>query len=1303
MGEGIAAGSFFVAGGALMPDAPSYVVRRADEALYAALRGGELCSVLDTRQVGKSSLLVRAAARLAAEGATVCQLDLSALGSSASLEQWYAGLLYRVAAQIGSEYPDAEAVAWEVWERLGAQGLPPGQRWFAALCAALPDGPEAVYLFVDEIDAVRGLPFRADSFFVGVRECLQRRAALDPCAARLVFCLAGAATPSQILDDVRTTPFNVGRRVELSDFTPEEAAPLAAGFRDTIGADAAQTLLSRVLSWTGGHPYLTQRLCQAAAERGARSRADVDAICGELYLSRKARETDSNLTFARDLLLGGDDEARAARLSLYDRVLRGGGSVPFDPGSPIADALRLAGVVRVTDEGRLAARNRVYASLFDRRWVRENLPDAERRRQRQAVRRGVARASLVWGVLAAAILAALYQSLAAQDAAANLSVAERDRSLLSRTVDELARQKAEQEALTERARLRRRDAEAAAARAKGDLKTIEAREAAARTQLTEVERARREASAALAAALKTSEAARRDSEAARREGAAARRAAARAAERANAADTRATAIYGRTASALSIERGSEFEALEFGLKAVEPDLKAGKEPAPAALQGLADAVNVGIVRRMSLLHPGPVTAAAVSPDGKTILTGTKGHDAYAWNALTGERIRSFQQLQLEESPAERMERMTYSVAFSPDGQRVLVGTDEKLGRDPVSGKLTPYANGVRVPEGHIEVRRIRIWDLNDGREPIPSLPPSRELLIPGASIAIGEFLGGASRLVSSGPREFPWVWDLETMRATEFRKPLADSGGVIVQGIAASADGKRVLTAGRDYGVRLWDVAAGTVLSDDPKLKKYEGLAARFISPNLFVYTTRKDDGNKNDGNKGLVGPTLRAVADDGSLLFQHTLAEVHSGLVFGLDASAATRLIVTGGQDRNLHLWTPGVPGAKPLRTLEAAHADRINEVRFTPDGQQFVATSSDGTASVWALTQPLWATVGNATFLRARLSSDGKAFAMLAGPSTVEVRDAATGRVLWSAEAPTTVQTLALSPDGSFLAGGGSGGKVWLWHRKAGTAPERRDLSGHAPNSTVMDLDFSPDGSLLASSAGVPDSSLRVWETATGKYWKSVERVYYWGATNMVCARFMPDGKGVLVGGDDGMLRRHDLGDPDWSGVIASYLPAGRSFLQNQTAYPFAADASPDGLYVASADKDGTIYLWEGARPEYAQHRTLFARLQGHQGGVRAVDFSPDGRTLVSGGLDGRIHFWRVEDVRTRFAKNGDRVLTREPYLTIKGHADAVNSVEFTPDGRQVLTASKDGTVRFFPATAEEYVKRARQILALRPPGKE
>jgi hypothetical protein len=387
---------FYVTGGTLRGDAPCYVERQADRDLYAGLTRGEFSYVLTSRQMGKSSLMVRAAQRLRVSGAAVAILDLTALGQNLTAEQWYDGLLGLLGRQLGLE--DELEQFWLAQGRLG-----PLERWMRALCeVALPRCPGPLVVFVDEIDFVRSLPFATDEFFAAIRECYNRRTA-DATLNRLSFCLLGVALPSDLIRDARTTPFNIGKRVELQDFTEAEAAPLARG----LGRDMtlAAKLLRRVLYWTGGHPYLTQRLCQAVAEDATVVRpAGVDRVSEELFLSHRARERDDNLLFVRERLLRSDRD-RAGLLDLYERVRRGR-RVPDDETSPLVAALRLSGVVRVS-AGCLCVRNRIYSRVFDRGWAWANMPDAEKRRQRAAFRRGALRASVVAAVVLAGIASAI--------------------------------------------------------------------------------------------------------------------------------------------------------------------------------------------------------------------------------------------------------------------------------------------------------------------------------------------------------------------------------------------------------------------------------------------------------------------------------------------------------------------------------------------------------------------------------------------------------------------------------------------------------------------------------------------------------------------------------------------------------------------------------------------------------------------------------------------------------------------------------------------------------------------------------
>lgn len=356
---------FFVAGGTLRLDAPSYVERPADDELFELTLAGEFCYVLTPRQMGKSSLMVRTARRLREHGVQPVIIDLTSIGAEVSVEQWYLGLLTRIKARLRLPI---DLTAW--WEAHAY--LSPAQRFTDVLRhVVLEEIPGRVAIFIDEIDTTLKLDF-TDDFFAAIRAMYNARAS-DPTFERLTFVLLGVATPADLIQDRARTPFNVGQGIELEEFSLDDAAVLRAGLEAAHPGQGA-ALLARIFYWTHGHPYLTQKLCLAAVELPRDGRdvaARVDGLVQALFLAETARK-EVNLQFVRDGVL---THPNTRRLLLIYRDVRAGKPVPDDERSLDKNHLKLLGLVK-REVGLLQVRNEIYRHVFDRAWIQEHLaPD----------------------------------------------------------------------------------------------------------------------------------------------------------------------------------------------------------------------------------------------------------------------------------------------------------------------------------------------------------------------------------------------------------------------------------------------------------------------------------------------------------------------------------------------------------------------------------------------------------------------------------------------------------------------------------------------------------------------------------------------------------------------------------------------------------------------------------------------------------------------------------------------------------------------------------------------------------------
>ncbi len=361
-------------GGSLPADAPSYVRRASDDLLYDALRSDKFCYVLNSRQMGKSSLKVQTIQRLQTEGVACAAIDLTRIGAAdITAEQWYSSVIDSIVGSLDL-YETFDLYTWWEEHRL-LSNVRRLDKFIEEIL--LTSTSQKIVIFIDEIDSVIGLPFKLGDFFALVRECYNRRAN-HPDYGRLTFVLLGVTTLSDLMQGQLQTPFNIGQEIALEGFQIDECESLVQGL--AAKSSNPQALMQAILTWTGGQPFLTQKVCKLVLnENSMVPNGQEEAWVEDLVRSRvienwEAQDTPEHLKTIRDrVLYSGDERVRGRLLGLYQQILEDSIGIETD-GSYEQVQLRLTGLV-VKHGDRLKVYNPIYASVFDRLWCDRALSD----------------------------------------------------------------------------------------------------------------------------------------------------------------------------------------------------------------------------------------------------------------------------------------------------------------------------------------------------------------------------------------------------------------------------------------------------------------------------------------------------------------------------------------------------------------------------------------------------------------------------------------------------------------------------------------------------------------------------------------------------------------------------------------------------------------------------------------------------------------------------------------------------------------------------------------------------------------
>ncbi len=385
--------------------------------------------------------------------------------------------------------------------------------------------------------------------------------------------------------------------------------------------------------------------------------------------------------------------------------------------------------------------------------------------------------------------------------------------------------------------------------------------------------------------------------------------------------------------------------------------------------------------------------------------------------------------------------------------------------------------------------------------------------------------------------------------------------------------------------------------------------------------------------------------------------AQVVTAIAFGPDGSR----LLSGGADRNVKLWDAG--SGRHLAEFRG-HTDTIRGVALTPDGRRLFSGSRDETVRVWevATGETLLTLTAGVREPTLGLNKEIRKFRQK------EQRGIDVPIVPGKDKA---ISSLVISDDGLRVVAGCDDKTIKLWDASYDQELIRMDTQ----SGSVGCVAFSPDGSRLAAAGG--DGRVRVFEAQSGKLIGDVTA--HKGPVHAVA--FSLDGALLASGDSKGLVLVSNAETPSKSLEVKE--ADGGAVL----CIAFCQD--PERPLLAWGNREGLIQVVDTTGQ--GKIRTL----RRHKGAVNSLAFHRRGNLLVSGGLDTRVRLWNL---------NSDECNEGPP---IEGHV--ITGVGFMPpDGHQVVSAGRDGTLRCWNAGTliQEnqclYPRVCIRSVAVRPDGK-
>ncbi len=560
--------------------------------------------------------------------------------------------------------------------------------------------------------------------------------------------------------------------------------------------------------------------------------------------------------------------------------------------------------------------------------------------------------------------------------------------------------------------------------------------------------------------------------------------------------------------------------------------------------------------------------------------------------------------------------------------------------------------------------QVRRWNLNSRSE-----EQAARLDLPAAASALVRTLSPDGRLTAWAAGNEVHVTECSTGK--ELWR--IGSANVRARGLIFSPDGSRLVIL--DDKIRWCDAASGQeigVLNQNIDIHRSLALSADGLTLAVVGHST-----TSNLFSVFRLNPATKTVAP---------MAK-DAGVGGTMQASAMSpdgRLLAVGlSLSGSLYIFD--TMRGNPVAAHRSAHASPISAITLASDGSRMATADDEGMVKIWASVRTINSKTSAAVSLKGHqgqvhslgFSSDGTHLFTTGADKTARVWEAdasgASIRQLGFASSPYVAR---FSPTGRWIALGEAGG-IGLWDASTGSLVRTLSLNNTDHSFSVA---FCPtDPRLLAVGFGgeADISHVALWDIDS-----RTELARLPGAADLPnfplnensgavgALAFSPDGKYLVAGfGAKNMYAGVTRPTPLKVWDVSTRQLVRR--LSGHTGYCMAIAFAPDGSHFVSANRDGTAIVWSTATWKPVQtlrnpeRDTLYP--QGAQPGMfEDVAFSPDGKTIALASREGTVQLWDA--------------VSGQHLASLEGHSSAVTAVAFSPDGRTLVSGSVDHTVRLW-----------------------